>query len=63
MNDDEVSDILDVIEKHFADRLSDWEMGFVESITSQVENGKALTEKQRAKLDQVFERVSNKGRG
>ena len=60
---DEVDGALETIEKFFQDRLSDWEMGFIESIRGQVDDGKALTEKQLAALDKTFERVSNHGRG
>lgn len=63
LRDTEVDDVLDTIEKHFSDRLSDWEAQFIESLQKQREYGKALSEKQKAKLDDVFERASNGGRG
>lgn len=63
LRDDEVGDILETIETHFADRLNDWEFGFIDSITQRLEDGHSLTRGQKEKLDEVFERVSNQGRG
>lgn len=36
--------------------LSDWESGFVESLSDQLHNGRELTIKQLEKLVQVYER-------
>lgn len=63
LRDDEVEDVVEAIETHFSDRLSDWEMGFMESIRSRIDSGQGLTDGQRTKLDQIFEKVSNQGRG
>lgn len=60
---DENQEVVDAIEAHYADRLSEWEVGFVDSISRQIGEGKSLTPLQQQKLDEVFERVSNKGRG
>lgn len=56
-------EVLSTIETHFSDRLNDWEAGFIDSITRQLGVGKSLTDGQKKKLDEVFERVSNQGRG
>lgn len=63
LRDDEVEDVVETIETHFSGRLNDWETGFMESIRSQIDNGRSLTDNQKIKLDQIFERVSNQGRG
>lgn len=63
LRDDEVAEVLETIETHFADRLNDWEAGFIDSITRRLGEGKSLTDGQKKKLDEVFERVSNQGRG
>lgn len=42
-------------------RLTDWERGFLESIREQIEDGRVLTEKQSAKLDAIWERVTAQG--
>lgn len=43
------------------DRLSDWERGFIDSIKSQLEAGKTLTEKQVETLEATWERATAKG--
>lgn len=63
LRDDEVADVVEAIGTHFSDRLTDWEIGFMESIRSRIDNNRGLTDGQRAKLDQIFERVSHRGQG
>ncbi len=55
----EVDDVLDAIEKHFADRLTSWETDFIESISAQWEQAMFLTAKQREKLEEIFERFAH----
>ncbi len=59
---DEAVSILDALEEHYSDVLSSWELDFVESLRGQMDARQALTPKQLAKLDEVFERVSGGGR-
>ena len=40
-------------------RLSEWEAGFIDSLSKQVERGRALTEKQ----DETLNRISDMGQG
>lgn len=35
--------------------LSDWEVGFVESLAKQIEVGRKLSDKQRAKAEKILE--------
>lgn len=39
-------------------KLSEWEVGFIDSITHRIEDGKILTAKQIEKLDAIWERVT-----
>lgn len=41
--------------------LTDWELGFIESINAQLNAGKILTPKQIEKLDTVWENCTNEG--
>lgn len=39
-------------------KLSEWERGFVQSITEQLERGASLSDRQAATLDKIWERVT-----
>lgn len=39
-------------------KLSDWERSFIDSISMQLSNGGALTDKQAETLDAIWERVT-----
>ena len=39
-------------------KLSDWERGFIDSISMQMAKGGALTQKQAETLDTIWERVT-----
>jgi hypothetical protein len=39
-------------------KLSDWERSFIDSISMQLSNGGALTEKQAETLDAIWERIT-----
>lgn len=39
-------------------KLSDWERSFIDSISMQLSRGSSLTEKQAARLDAVWERIT-----
>lgn len=41
--------------------LSDWEVSFAESVVQQLEEGSVLTDKQKAKLEDVLDRVTADG--
>lgn len=42
-------------------RLSDWERCFIDSISKQLAEGRALTKKQAETLDSVWEKATAKG--
>ena len=63
MTSGEASEVVEAIEKHFSDYLSDWEASFVDDLARRLGAGYALTPRQCEKLDEVFERVSDGGRG
>lgn len=42
-------------------RLSDWERGFIDSISHLVESGVRLTEKQAQTLETIWEQVTGNG--
>ena len=58
---DEVEDVLEALRTHFVERLSPWEYDFLESVSRQWEEKGSLTDKQREKLDQIFERFARGG--
>ncbi len=39
-------------------KLDDWEQGFIDSISKRVGDGKSLTDKQIARLDSIWERIT-----
>lgn len=39
-------------------KLTDWERGFIDSLRNQVDAGRQLSEKQAARLDEIWERVT-----
>lgn len=42
-------------------RLTEWEVEFIASIRSQLENDRPLTEKQTETLDRIWDRVTARG--
>lgn len=62
LSDSEVEEILDTIESHFSGQLSEWELEFVTSLTEQWAKKKFLTDKQCARLDQIWTKVSRSAR-
>lgn len=42
-------------------RLTDWERGFVDSLTRQIEQGRRPTQKQIETLDNIWERATARG--
>jgi hypothetical protein len=42
-------------------RLSEWEQGFISSISSQMDKGKSLTPPQIDTLESIWERVTARG--
>lgn len=42
-------------------RLSEWERGFIDSISKQVDQGRSLTEKQDETLNKIWDRVTENG--
>ena len=43
------------------DQLNEWESTFIADIEERVLSGRVLTEKQEAKLDDIYERVTENG--
>lgn len=59
---DEVEEVLKAVELH-AHELSDWETEFMDSIRRQWDERGSLTDKQTAKLDEIFEKhLGRRGR-
>ena len=44
-----------------SERLDDWSVNFIDSISRQLADGRALTANQAAKLDEIWERATAKG--
>jgi len=56
LRDDEVEGVLDWVERHDVAKLTDWEATFVDDIRRRFDDRGFLTENQKAKLDEIFER-------
>lgn len=54
---DEHLTMIDDCEKRES-KLSDWERGFIDSISHQMKNGASLTERQIEVLEQIWNRVT-----
>jgi hypothetical protein len=59
-DDDDTMQLIEDCENRES-RLNDWERTFIDSIKRQLEQGRALTSKQREALDATWERVTAKG--
>jgi hypothetical protein len=57
---DDLDDLLAALQGQFAARLTPWETDFVASLAEQWEEQKSLSDKQRAKLNEVFERAATR---
>ena len=57
---DEYLELLDDCEKR-SERLSDWELGFVDSLRRQIEQGHRPSVKQIESLDKAWERATARG--
>lgn len=44
-----------------SERLSDWQLGFIDSLKRQIEEGKMPTPKQIEKLDEAWEQATSRG--
>lgn len=44
-----------------SDRLDDWSVNFIDSISRQLAGGRALTANQVEKLDEIWERATARG--
>ena len=63
ISDAEVDEYVLTLLRHFLDRLSEWEDGFVRSLQIQRERGRIVTDKQRKCLNDIVERVARQHGG
>ena len=56
-SNDENMEAIDILVNSRYGHLSDWEVEFLEDISIRLEVGKGLTDKQQAKLDNIWGRV------
>ena len=54
---DDISQMIEDCEARYT-KLSEWEQQFIDSISKQLEHGRSLTDKQRERLEQIWERVT-----
>lgn len=54
--DEHVAMVADCVQRE--SKLSDWERSFIDSLENQLANGRALSEKQVARLDEIWEKVT-----
>lgn len=57
---DEYVTLLDDCEKR-SEKLTDWELGFVDSLQRQISDGRRPTSKQVDTLDDIWERATKNG--
>jgi hypothetical protein len=57
---DEIEQLIDDCETR-EDRLSDWERRFIDSIAKQYAQRRSLTDKQKDRLDEVWEKATAGG--
>jgi hypothetical protein len=57
LHDDDIQMIEDCEKRE--SKLSDWERGFIDSISAQTGAGRSLTESQCDKLTEIWERVTS----
>lgn len=60
MDDDELKWMFKDIQAR-ENRLNEWEEGFIVDVHERFLSGRALTEKQEAKLNDIYERVTENG--
>ena len=58
MSSADAREFCDTLLRHFPEKLSEWEDGFARSLLRALDDGAILTLKQKAKLDEVMERVA-----
>jgi hypothetical protein len=58
VTDEDAKEFCATLRRHFAERLSEWEEGFVASIEGQLARGRSLTARQQEALDDLMERVA-----
>jgi hypothetical protein len=58
VTDEDAKEFCATLRRHFAERLSEWEDGFVASIEGQLARGRSLTARQQEALDDLMERVA-----
>ena len=62
--DNETTDeYLSTIQRHFKDRLTEWEEGFVESLRQRRAQGRALSSRQCEVLDALIDRLAREHGG
>lgn len=60
MDDTDAATLIADCEAHES-RLSDWEAGFIDSIKAQITDGRALSDRQAATLEKIWEKATAKG--
>lgn len=55
-NDEHVQMVADCEKRE--SKLSEWEAGFIDSISKQLDKGRALTEKQSDRLEAIWDRIT-----
>jgi len=54
--------LLDALTQHYTDRLTPWEVDFVNDMENLVDAGRLLSPRRLTKLEEIFDRVSQRGR-
>ena len=56
--DAEAREYIDTLQKHFADSLTEWEEGFLQSCDGSLRAGRGLSNPQRHTLDKIMDEKS-----
>ena len=59
MSDDHAQMIADCEQRE--SRLSEWEQGFIDHVSHQLRQGRSLTTKEAAKLDEIWNKATEDG--
>lgn len=60
---DDAREYCDTLLRHFLGKLSEWEDGFVRSVTRQIKDGRPLSDKQLTRLDDIMETCADRFSG
>lgn len=58
LDDDEIDEAISRIQRHYRDRLTEWEEEFIENIAQLRLAGRELSDGRRKKLEEIFDKCA-----